>query len=39
MSALSVATSSPPRRNCTVLAATIGSTYRDEKKLVIPPVK
>ena len=37
--ALSVATSRPPRRNWTVLAATIGSTYSDEKKLVTPPVK
>jgi hypothetical protein len=29
--ALSVAIIRPPRRNCTVLAATIGSTYNDEK--------
>ena len=29
----------PPRRNCTLLPATIGRTYNDENTLVMPPVK
>ena len=37
--ALNVATNRPPRRNWTVLPATIGRTYNDENTLVMPPVK
>ena len=39
MSALRAAAVSPPRRNRTVLAAMIGSTYNDVNTLAMPPVK